>query len=207
MARRLTQFLLCSAAAHALLGIWWATSSDLVWSPGETYLNVGILDDVVPNGPTKRSTAAATPLPSREAPTTSGLIATSPDAPVGEHSDTENGTAATALAQRPPDLPDSEKLSRNHLLGELKTALSEHLVYPPLARQRGWEGTVLLALRVERDGALEKVRVSHSSGYDVLDQAAVDSLYRVRRLTEVTAWLHGQPMDLQMPVIYRLTTR
>ena len=93
---------------------------------------------------------------------------------------------------------------RNQLLGELHTSLSRYLVYPPLARSRGWEGTVLLGLRVESNGHLDKIRIEHSSGYAVLDNSALNSLNRLGRLAEASAWLNGRGLDMQLPVIYRL---
>jgi periplasmic protein TonB len=52
-------------------------------------------------------------------------------------------------------------------------------VYPALARRRGEEGRVLLAVRVSTEGKAEKVTVSQSSGSELLDHAA---------LTAVQAW-------------------
>lgn len=94
--------------------------------------------------------------------------------------------------------------THNQLLGELRTRLSRYLVYPPLARRRGWEGTVLLGMRVESDGHLHQLRIDRSSGYSVLDHSALNSLNRVGYLAEATAWLKGREMDMQLPVIYRL---
>jgi protein TonB len=107
---------------------------------------------------------------------------------------------------RPGDEPESgtETGIRNQLLGELHTSLSRYLVYPPLARSRGWEGTVLLGLRVESNGHLEKIRIEHSSGYAVLDNSALNSLNRLDRLAEASVWLNGHGLDMQLPVIYRL---
>lgn len=93
---------------------------------------------------------------------------------------------------------------RNQILGQLQTSLSRYLVYPPLARQRGWEGTVLLGLRVEPDGHIESIRVTNSSGYAVLDNSALNSLVQVSQLAEAVVWLNGKGMDMQLPVIYRL---
>ena len=93
---------------------------------------------------------------------------------------------------------------RNHLLGQLQTRLSRHLVYPPLARSRGWEGTVLLGLRVKSNGHLEKIHIEHSSGYAVLDNSALNSLMRLGQLAEASAWLNGHGLDMELPVIYRL---
>jgi protein TonB len=44
--------------------------------------------------------------------------------------------------------------------------------YPPLARRRGWEGDVLLRVRVAADGRPREVVVERSSGRSLLDRAA-----------------------------------
>jgi TonB family protein len=48
--------------------------------------------------------------------------------------------------------------------------------YPLLAREKGYEGTVYLRVLVRADGRVERLTVDRSSGYDVLDRAAVDSV-------------------------------
>jgi protein TonB len=45
--------------------------------------------------------------------------------------------------------------------------------YPSIARSRGWEGKVVLQVRVSADGDAVSVSVSQSSGHDILDEAAV----------------------------------
>jgi len=46
-------------------------------------------------------------------------------------------------------------------------------VYPTRARREGWQGTVDVDLRVGRDGEVEQASVGRSSGFAVLDAAAV----------------------------------
>lgn len=45
--------------------------------------------------------------------------------------------------------------------------------YPTIARSRGWQGKVLLRVRVTADGLSEAVTVHRSSGHEVLDESAV----------------------------------
>lgn len=45
--------------------------------------------------------------------------------------------------------------------------------YPSIARSRGWEGKVVLNVHVSASGESESVSVIQSSGYEVLDDAAV----------------------------------
>ncbi|MDE2059931.1 MAG: energy transducer TonB [candidate division NC10 bacterium] len=48
--------------------------------------------------------------------------------------------------------------------------------YPLLAREKGYEGTVFLRVLVRADGRVERLAVDRSSGYEILDRAAVDSV-------------------------------
>jgi protein TonB len=48
--------------------------------------------------------------------------------------------------------------------------------YPRLARRRGYEGTAVLEVLVNREGKVDEVRLSSSSGHSILDRAAKSSV-------------------------------
>lgn len=48
--------------------------------------------------------------------------------------------------------------------------------YPRVARRRGYQGTVVIEALVNREGKVEDLRLFHSSGYRVLDRAAMKSV-------------------------------
>lgn len=48
--------------------------------------------------------------------------------------------------------------------------------YPGVATSRGWEGTVHLLVKVSVEGDSEKVTLQRSSGYDSLDEAAIEAV-------------------------------
>jgi periplasmic protein TonB len=85
------------------------------------------------------------------------------------------------------------------------TDLARRFTYPPLAQRRGWQGEVLVSVTVAPTGTLNHVRVTQSSGYDILDRAAVNTIRNVGRLTDARSWLRGQSFELLLPVVYRLT--
>lgn len=89
--------------------------------------------------------------------------------------------------------------------GLLLRDLARHFQYPPLARRAGWEGTVLLSVTLNPNGVLAAVRVERSSGHQILDRAAADTLRRVGRIQEAARWLQGQTLELLLPIVYRLT--
>ena len=83
--------------------------------------------------------------------------------------------------------------------------MARYFAYPDIARRYGWEGKVLLGFNVEPDGRLRQIHVARSSGYDILDRSAVNSLGQVGRITEAQSWLNGRAIDMRLSVIYRLT--
>jgi protein TonB len=48
--------------------------------------------------------------------------------------------------------------------------------YPLIGRKRGYQGTVILEVLVNREGRVTDLRLFASSGYSVLDQAALASV-------------------------------
>ncbi len=75
--------------------------------------------------------------------------------------------------------------------------------YPSEARRRGWEGTVLLSVEILENGRPERITVKQSSGYAVLDEAALGA---VRRWTFIPAQRNGQPIRSQaeVPIVFSL---
>lgn len=95
---------------------------------------------------------------------------------------------------------DAIKTLRNALVSTLQARFS----YPRRAQKRGWEGTVVISLRIMPDGQLADVHVANSSGVPVLDRAALRSLSEVS-MSQHVAWLDGREFDMLIPVEYRLT--
>jgi protein TonB len=64
--------------------------------------------------------------------------------------------------------------------------------YPRLAREAGWEGTVVLLVEVMPDGKAGTVALHKSSGHPVLDEAAVGA---------VQGWRFMPAMDGNFPIM------
>jgi TonB family protein len=75
--------------------------------------------------------------------------------------------------------------------------------YPPLAREKGYEGTVYLRVQVRPDGRAGKLAIDRSSGHEILDRAAVDS---VKGWTFLPARKAGKPVEswVLLPVKFML---
>ena len=109
--------------------------------------------------------------------------------------------APTGADKQATDLIASdEEEMQSSLKVTLEQELARHFSYPLLARRRGWQGEVLLAFRLEADGRIIDARVSRSSGYSVLDRAALTALGKIKRIETKTP----RGFAMQLPVIYRL---
>ena len=106
---------------------------------------------------------------------------------------------APPLAKPPPVTP--QPAPRSVAKREVQVAqrkLSQHLFYPPEAVARGIEGEVRLILKLSADGTVDAVSIAASSGYPILDNAAVKAAYAMGKLTGATS------RELILPVIFRL---
>ena len=108
---------------------------------------------------------------------------------------------ATDIADQPTFTPFTvapEILNREEIVEEmLKT-------YPPLLRQAGIGGIVHVYFFIDAEGRVQQTRVNRSSGYEQLDQAALDlaGIYRfspaLNRDTRVPVWV-------SFPVAYQVS--
>ncbi len=142
--------------------------------------------------------ALASPVDSRPPRHSSAML---PEAPTGPQP--RSDVPAPANTQQGRGERDQSELgeARAEVEARLRAHLARHFVYPEVARQRGWEGEVVVRLRLIPPGTVEHVQVARSSGYYVIDQAAVRALERAD-LSDVTVLPHS--FEIQLPIIYRL---
>ena len=115
-------------------------------------------------------------------------------------------TIATLLQEKPASTATDKQQaeSKARVISIIYKELSQHFIYPKLAQKRNWQGKVLLSLHVTSSGKINNVQLNSSSGYSILDQAAINSLVKVGNLPQISSWL-PYDIDLKLPVIYQLT--
>jgi len=159
--------------------------------------------DIVPS--VEESPTSPEPKPqSQETEAPIGAVVTAPQsaesgAAIGSSKAVEIASApipqATASAAETPGY--------RQLLEALRARIVDNIRYPPLARSRGWKGTVLLLASLDAQGRLQELTVQKSSGHSVLDQAAAAL---VRRVTPIGNPL-GRPLAIEIPIVYELKDR
>jgi protein TonB len=204
---RLVRWVALSLALHLALLAPWPFAPRLT-GQHETVLSVSLVPDRSLSRPTRFITHYKS-IPAE-------ILHAHNARPLLERTDTAFVRAEQAISSRSlptttaeiGDVSDGSSLdsgaSQARIRALLLADLARHFDYPLVARARGWQGTVLLGLRVESDGHLDQVHIENSSGYAVLDRSALNSVNRLGYLTEAVAWLNGRSHDIQLPVIYRL---
>ncbi len=95
---------------------------------------------------------------------------------------------------------EQKQLYLKEKLSVISQIIQKNISYPPIARRMGWEGRVVLSIRLCTDGTVKDIKVLESSGYEVLDRNAVDTVRRV-------AGLFPKPpveVVVKVPVNYKL---
>jgi protein TonB len=117
----------------------------------------------------------------------------------------EQAPAAPAVTQAapapvPPTAPPTPVIYNDVSLNNPKTR------YPPVALQRGWEGTVLLLVQVLSSGTAGEITVQKSSGHELMDESAME---QVRQWRFTPATRHGRPIEssVLIPVDFKINKR
>ena len=75
--------------------------------------------------------------------------------------------------------------------------------YPGKARRAGWEGTTVLKVLVDPEGAPDRVAVDRTSGFEILDAAAVKAVRRWR-FHPARRGIDAVPSWVRIPVAFKL---
>ena len=115
---------------------------------------------------------------------------------------TQEPAPQMAMATRPTS---SVKVDHGWLAESLRRRLAELKRYPSTARLNGWEGKVVLRAVIRADGHLSEVKVHRSSGYDALDNAAIEAIRLVCPL-HMHQPLGTSEVAVYVPMVYSLAS-
>ena len=109
---------------------------------------------------------------------------------------TDDGIMTTMIPRMPPAPATRESLrdstaDRKGVRKPVRPIRTDRPPYPQIARKRGWEGTVVLRLTVNREGTVERVNTHKSSGFPDLDESAAQA---------VKTWRFSPAKDGEFPI-------
>ena len=111
--------------------------------------------------------------------------------------------AGDAQAPAATGMESARQTAEEQLHKSILQLVSSRFNYPLLARRKGWQGVVKLQVHIESDGRISRLQVEQTSGYPVLDLAALQSL-QLASVPDAKQWMKGQAIDIIIPVEYRL---
>lgn len=90
------------------------------------------------------------------------------------------------------------KYLRQHF-SYIRDLIMAKLGYPDMARRMGWSGQVRIGFVIQEDGCVRNVRVISSSGFELLDRNAIETVKKVSPFPRPPV-----EADIVMPIAYRL---
>jgi protein TonB len=77
--------------------------------------------------------------------------------------------------------------------------------YPRVARDNNWEGDVVVRMAIGANGTISALAVKKSSGYDVLDQQALEMFSKAAAAVQVPPVLRGKEFAFEVSATYYFT--
>jgi len=148
-----------------------------------------------------RPAPVVTPAVSAPAPVAAEAAPPRAAAPVVAHAEPTPAAAVhvAPAADEPVDPALLERYGRN-----LSSLFARQQNYPRLAALRGWEGEVQVRITIARKGTIVATQVVRSSGFEVLDQNAVQLVTAAGPLPRPPENLQNREFQVIVPVHYKL---
>ena len=112
------------------------------------------------------------------------------------------------LTRNPSDSRNSSGTDLNALrglfTGKVRQRIANAKHYPRTARRRGMEGQPVIAFSLNRQGRLMKVNLAQTSGYQLLDQAALEAVQQAAPYPEIPAELKTNTYQFKLPIYFVL---
>lgn len=118
-----------------------------------------------------------------------------------------------AITTVPPPTPEPVKPIEvtpvdDNALGEygslLGRAIAKHKSYPKIAQMRGYQGDVLLDLKLDGNGNVLSAKVKEGSGYESLDKQALEMVRKASPFPAPPESLRNRTFNITVPVSFKL---
>jgi TonB family protein len=91
---------------------------------------------------------------------------------------------------------------RGLFIGQVRQRVANAKYYPRIARRRGMEGQPVIAFTLNKNGRLMKVDLARTSGYQLLDQAALEAVQQGAPYPEIPAELKIDTFQFKLPISF-----
>ncbi len=104
------------------------------------------------------------------------------------------------------DEPAGEEMDalRGLFTGQVRQRIARARNYPRIARRRGMEGQPVIDFTLDKRGRLTKVDLAQTSGYRLLDRAALEAVHNGAPYPEIPAPLKIDSFQFKLPISFVL---
>ncbi|OZG73161.1 hypothetical protein BTA51_11760 [Hahella sp. CCB-MM4] len=114
-------------------------------------------------------------------------------------------SSAPGLIEEPAmDSPIIDPALEQDYLAALHRALQDAMQYPRRAKRRRQEGVALVEFTVYREGRLEGIQLRESSGFPILDEAALNTVRSIKQFKPIPEKLAKNMLTLAIPIRFEL---
>lgn len=99
---------------------------------------------------------------------------------------------------------NTSELRYQRYLIDMKRKIELHWDYPALASRNGWQGSLKINFRINRDGSVSDISLERSSGYPMLDDAAITALRLASPFAPFPANFTIEDLSIKGQFIYHL---
>lgn len=172
-----------------------------------------VVKDTLKSSATSKPHQAPIPVIKKTTPDSTNNLDVAKNVTISKSEITETATTTSTLLDQSASQPvnsdliadKANEINTEEVIAVLQQELSKHFYYPKSAQRKNWQGLVILSFTIMPDGIIHKIEVNKSSGYDVLDSAAIDALKEIEMQSVLAVALNGNQLHQLLPVNYKLT--
>jgi protein TonB len=97
-------------------------------------------------------------------------------------------------------MSENIKTSAKYKIGTLK---NPHPEYPVIARKKGWQGRLLLNVRISENGDVLNINILKTSGFKILDRTSVETI-KEWKFTPARLGKNNVEGYLNIPISFKL---
>jgi len=86
----------------------------------------------------------------------------------------------------------------------LSNQIGKDQQYPSDAQINGWQGTTIVVVRMSADAKVKDVTIAQSSGFEVLDEEALEKVRRMKHPPPPPEKFKGREFTVMVPIVFRL---
>lgn len=158
-------------------------------------------------------TPSATPSTASEASSEATRVESSIAAVASSSSSVASSTAPAAPKEEPVDESDEDFvptftaesiLANQRYFSNLVRKVQGEISYPRRAMQRGYEGSIRIAISINRQGELLNATLIEQTEHDMLNDEAMDAVESAEPFPEVPELITGQRHEFTIPITFTL---